>query len=169
MPTARKIIFSTYVVPTQTDTMEETTRTQTSYQPSPGGTLGGKGTAIVDATQWADEWRSAGTTDFVWEEWTTTNWSEGHTWTEYLTISNSAHQLTTDSTDCGFLYVKNLGTAVNALVSLNGTSGNYYIIVPPGGSVCLRGTTALECNEVYVKAATSDGTNIEYVIAQLTP
>ena len=167
MPTDRRIIFSTYVIPTQTDTMEETTRTQTSYQSSPNGTLGGKGSATIDATQWADEWCSAGTTDFVWEEWTTTNWEEGHTWTEYLTISNSAHQLTTESDDCGFLYIKNLGT-VNTLVSLNGDN-NYYIIVPPGGSVCLRGTTALECSEIYVKAATSDGTNIEYIIAQLTP
>ena len=90
MPTARKIIFSTYVVPTQTDTMEETTRTQTSYQSSPGGTLGGKGTAIVDASQWGDEWCSTGTTDFTWNDWTTTNWEEGHTWAAYLTISNSA-------------------------------------------------------------------------------
>ena len=168
MPNARRIIFSSYVVPSQSDTMEETTITQTTFQASPGGTLGGKGVATIDAAQWGDEWCSAGTTYFNWEDWTTTNWEEGHSWTEYLTLSTSAHQLTTDSTDCGFLYIKNLGTDKNVLVSLNGDS-NYYIIVPPGGSICLRGTTDLECSEVYVKASHSDGTDIEYVIAQLTP
>ena len=168
MATDRRIIFGTYVVPTQSLEMEETTIRQREFQASPNGTLGGKGIATIDATQWNDEWCSAGTTHFNWEDWTTTNWEEAHSWTEYLTLSTSAHQLTTDSTDCGFLYIKNLGTDKNVLVSLNGDN-NYYIIIPPSGSVCLRGTTALECSEVYVKASHSDGTNIEYVIAQLTP
>ena len=77
-------------------------------------------------------------------------------------------QLTADATDCGFLYVKNTGSDKNALVSLNGDS-HYYIVIPPNGSVCLRGTTDLECSEVYVKASHSDGTTIEWIIAQLTP
>jgi hypothetical protein len=77
-------------------------------------------------------------------------------------------QLTADPTDCGFLYVKNTGSVKNALVSLNGNS-HYYIVIPPNGSVCLRGTTDLECSEVYAKASHSDGTTIEWIIAQLTP
>ena len=162
------MIFGTYVIPTQSLEMEETTIRQTEFQASPNGTLGGKGTASIDAAQWGDEWCSTGTAHFYWEDWTTTNWEEGHSWSKYLTLSTSAHQLTTDATECGFLYIKNLGTDKNALVSLTGDN-RYYIIVPPGGSVCLRGTTATLMNKVYVKAAHSDGTDIEYVIAQLTP
>ena len=73
-----------------------------------------------------------------------------------------------ESTNCGFLYVKNLGSTHNTLVSLNGDS-HYYIVVPPNGSVSLRGSTNLQCNEIYVKSSHVKGTTIEYILAQLTP
>ena len=80
--------------------------------------------------------------------------------------STSATQLSTDSNDLAFLYIKNLGSTNNVLVSLNGTSGNYYIIIPPEGSVGMRGDdTGLECNEVFVKSNSST-TEIEYLIAK---
>ena len=175
MPNDRRVIFGTYVVPTRIDTMEEDSISKTSFQTSPGKTLGGKGSAAIDATQWNDAWTSMFHTQVKWEDLddtadTTGNrWEDSHEpWNGTLTLGTSGVQLTTDATDCGFLYVKNTGSVKNALVSLNGDS-HYYIVIPPNGSVCLRGTTDLECSEVYAKASHSDGTTIEWIIAQLTP
>jgi len=175
MPNARRIIFGTYVVPTRIDTMEEDSISKISFQTSPGKTLGGKGSAAVDATQWNDAWTSMFHTQVKWEDLddntdTTGNWWEDahEPWSGILTLGTSGVQLTADATDCGFLYVKNTGSDKNALISLNGDS-HYYIVIPPNGSVCLRGTRNLECSEVYAKASHSDGTTIEWIIAQLTP
>jgi len=176
MPNDRRVIFGTYVVPTRIDTMEEDSISKTSFQTSPGKTLGGKGSAAIDATQWNDAWTSMFHTQVKWEDLDDTDDTTGNRWEDTyepwngtLTLSTSGVQLTADTgIDCGFLYVKNTGSVKNALVSLNGDS-HYYIVIPPNGSVCLRGTTDLECSEVYVKASHSDGTTIEYIIAQLTP
>jgi hypothetical protein len=175
MPNARRVIFSTYVVPTQSVESEETSIRHTEFNSTVGKTLGGKGIATIDATQWNDAWTSMFHSQVNWEDLddsddTTGNrWEDTYeTWNGFLTLGTSGVQLTTDATDCGFLYVKNTGSDKNALVSLNGDS-NYYIVIPPDGSVCLRGTTDLECSEVYVKASHSDGTTIEWIIAQLTP
>ena len=56
MSNARRIIFSTYVVPTQAIEMEETSIRQTEFQTSPGGAFGGKGIATISTTQWGDEY-----------------------------------------------------------------------------------------------------------------
>ena len=176
MPNARRIIFGTYVVPTRIDTMEEDSISKTSFQTSPGKTLGGKGSAAIDAAQWNDAWTSMFHTQVKWEDLDDTDDTTGNrwedtyeTWNGTLTLGTGGVQLTVDTgIDCGFLYVKNTGSVKNALVSLNGDS-HYYIVIPPNGSVCLRGTTDLECSEVYVKASHSDGTTIEWIIAQLTP
>ena len=175
MPNDRRVIFGTYVVPTRIDTMEEDSISKTSFQTSPGKTLGGKGSAAIDATQWNDAWTSMFHTQVKWEDLDDTDDTTGNrwedtyeTWNGTLILGTGGVQLTADATDCGFLYVKNTGSVKNALVSLNGDS-HYYIVIPPNGSVCLRGTTDLECSEVYVKASHSDGTTIEWIIAQLTP
>ena len=155
--------------------MEEDSISKISFQDSPGKTLGGKGSAEIDTTQWNDGWTSMFHTQVNWEDLDDTNDRSGNRWEDvfdlwsgFLTLSTSGVKLSPEVTDCGFLYIKNLGAAKNALVSLNGDS-HYYIVIPPNGSVCLRGTTDLECNEVYVKASHSDGTTIEWIIAQLTP
>ena len=175
MPNDRRVIFGTYVVPTRIDTMEEDSISKTSFQTSPGKTLGGKGSAAIDATQWNDAWTSMFHTQVKWEDLDDTDdttgnrWEDSHEpWNGTLTLGTGGVQLTADTTDCGFLYVKNTGSTKNALISLNGNS-HYYIVIPPNGSVCLRGTTDLECSEVYVKASHSDGTTREWIIAQLTP
>jgi len=175
MATNRRVKFGTYVVPTRIDTMEEDTISKTSFQTSPGKTLGGKGSASIDTTQWNDSWTSMLASHVKWEDLddsdnaTGNRWEDTYkTWNGTLTLGTGGVQLTPDTTDCGFLYIQNTGSDKNALVSLNGDS-HYYIVIPPGGSVCLRGTTDLECSEVYVKASHSDGTTIEWIIAQLTP
>ena len=173
MPNARRIIFGTYVVPTQSLEMEETTIRQTEFQTSPAGTLGGKGVATINATQWGDEWTSMEHQSIqVWEDFTAVNWEDfTSNWetapkgevtitdTSILTPSSSSDELL-------FLYIKNTGSTYNALVALD-SGTNYYIMIPPNGSVHLRGDgTQLLCNEVRVKASNSTGTTIEYIIAK---
>ena len=173
MPNARRIIFGTSVVPTQSVEIEETVIRQTEYQASPASTLGGKGIATINATQWSDEWTSMehglletwGDYDTIWEE-LTSNWDVGSEGVITITTTGADHQLSDDSNDLAFLYIKNVVDTNNTLVSLNGSSGNYYIIIPPGGSVHLKGDgTNLDCNDVYVKSNTST-TTIEYIIAK---
>jgi len=167
MPNARKVIFGTYVVPTQSVEGEETTIRHTEFQTSPAGTLGGKGTATINKDQWGDGWVSFSHQDGAWEDQDDIWDLQGETWSGELTIS-SATDLTDDSsTTLAFLYIKNTGASVNAEVSLNGTSGNYFIIIPPGGSVHLRGDGTLECNAVFVRGdGGSSTTTIEFIIAK---
>ena len=176
MATGRRVIFSSYVIPTQLVEGEETSVTHTEFISSPGKALGGKGTATINAAQWGDKWSSA-THPLIqnWEEFTTVNWEDvlihpGES--GKITVSTSGIQLSSDGNDCAFLYVRNLGDTDDATyddavsVSLTGNNVNDYdIIIPPQGSVCLRGTTDLECSEVYVKCA-SGTTQVEYLIAK---
>ena len=173
-PVARKVIFGTYVVPTQSIEGEETAIRHTEFQTSPSGTLGGKGSVAINKDQWDDDkWTSmehAGLSQ--WEDFTTVFWEDfTSNWetagSGQVTISDSnIATLSSDGSDLAFLYVKNTGTPYNALVALDGGT-NYYIIIPPGGSVHLRGDgTQLLCNEVRVKASNSAGTTIEYIIAK---
>ena len=167
MPNARRVIFSTYVVPTFSIKMEEESVTKTEFQTSPAGTLGGKGSASIDATQWGDGWVSFSHQGAYWEDQGDVWELQGETWSGELSIT-AATDLTDDGSDLGFLYIKNTGTSVNAEVSLNGTSGNYYIIIPPNGSVHLRGgSTSFNCNSVFVRGASgSSTTTIEFIIAK---
>ena len=174
-PEARRVIFSTYVVPTHSIEGEETAIRHTEFQTSPGKTLGGKGTVTINKDQWGDGWVSFSHQGAYWEDMgrepdtATENWEvQGETWSGELSITTTAtnQDLTDDGSDLAFLYIKNTGDTNNALVSLNGVSGNYYIIIPPNGSVNLRGDgTTLDCNDVFVKSNTST-TTIEFIIAK---
>ena len=173
-PVARKVIFGTYVVPTQSIEGEETTIRHTEFQTSPAGTLGGKGSATINADQWDDDkWTSMEHQNIQeWEDFTTVNWEDfTSNWETApqgeVTITDSSVLTPSDSSDeLLFLYVKNTGSTYNALVALD-SGTNYYIIIPPNGSVHLRGDgTQLLCNEVRVKASNSAGTTIEYIIAR---
>ena len=166
MPSARRIIFGTYVIPTKSIEMEEASIRQTEFQDRAAGTLGGKGTASINATQWGDGWTSMTAEGAYWED-QTENWEiQGEVWDGKLSLTTSPTDLTDDSNDLAFLYIKNTGATNNVLVSLNGTSGNYYIHIPPEGSVHLRGDgTNLDCNDVFVKSNTGT-TTIEFIIAK---
>lgn len=169
MANARRIPFNTIVIPTITREQEEEYKTQEEFMASPGGTLGGSGNVAIHATQSSAGWTSmiAGTANF-WEQHTTVNWEVGGAWTfdGTVTASTTPDQLSSDSGACGFAFIKNEGLTNDCLVSLNGTSGNYYISVPPGGAVLFRGDGSnLNCDEIYVKTALS-ATDIEFVIAK---
>jgi len=174
-PNARRIIFSSYVVPTKAVAAEELSIHHTEFLGSTSintlsKTLGGKGSAGIDAAQWGDGWVSFSHQGAYWEDQSDVWELQGETWSGELSIT-AATDLTDDGSDLGFLYIKNTGTSVNAEVSLNGTSGNYWIIIPPNGSVHLRGgSTSFNCNSVFVRGAGgSSTTTIEFIIAQITP
>ena len=165
-PVTRRVIFSTYVIPTYSIEGEEASVRHTEFQTGPAGTLGGKGTASINNDQWGDGWTSFSHQEAVWEDQSDVWELQGEIWNGLLTLSTSPTDLTQDSTDLAFLYIKNTGDTNNCLVSLNGTSGNYYIIIPPNGSVNLKGDgTNLDCNDVFVKSNAST-TTIEFIIAK---
>ena len=174
-PNDRRIIFSSYVVPTKAVAAEELSIHHTEFLGSTSNdtlskTLGGKGSANIDAAQWGDGWVSFSHQGAYWEDQSDVWELQGETWSGELSIT-AATDLTDDGSDLGFLYIKNTGTSVNAEVSLNGTGGNYWIIIPPNGSVHLRGgSTSFNCNSVFVRGASgSSTTTIEFIIAQITP
>ena len=174
-PNDRRIIFSSYVVPTKAVAAEELSIHHTEFLGSTSNdtlskTLGGKGSASIDAAQWGDGWVSFSHQGAYWEDQSDVWELQGETWSGELSIT-AATDLTDDGSDLGFLYIKNTGTSVNAEVSLNGTGGNYWIIIPPGGSGHLRGgSTSFNCNSVFVRGAGgSSTTTIEFIIAQITP
>ena len=68
MPNARRIIFSSYIKPTQSIESEETSIRHTEFQSSPNGSLGGKGIVTIDATQWGDGWTSFDHQDSSWDD-----------------------------------------------------------------------------------------------------
>jgi hypothetical protein len=161
-PNDRRVIYSTYIVPTKTLEMDETYVTQEVFMDSPGKTLGGRGKMTI-GTQWGDGFTSMNTN---WED-ADENWQvQGQTFSNELAISDTATDLNDEDSQLDFLYIKNTGQTNEMLVSLNGTSGNYYIEVPPEGSVYLRGAHAdLDCNDVFVKCNGSETTTIEYIVS----
>ena len=168
MPNARRITFGTQVIPTQSIEMEETSVRHAEFMASPGTIIGGKGTATINATQWGDGWVSFSHHGAYWEDQGDVWELQGEAWSGKLSITTTPtnQNLTDDTSDLAFLYIKNTGDTNNALVSLNGVSGNYYIIIPPNGSVNLRGDgTTLDCNDVFVKSSAST-TTIEFIIAK---
>ena len=174
-PEARRIIFSTYVSPTISIEGEETSVRHTEFQTNPGKALGGKGSVVIHKDQWGDRWTSMENTNLsLWEDFTTvnwedytSNWEDGPKGEVTINATLSDNQLSDDSSDLAFLYIKNTGDTEVVGVSLTGSSGTRVIYIPPMGSVHLRGDgTALECNEVYVRAE-SNTTTIEYIIAKM--
>jgi len=165
MPNARKIIFSSYVIPTKSVEMEETSIRKKSFMASPGKTLGGKGSVDINSTQWGDGWISFSNSQSGWEDQSDVWELQGETWSGLLQLDTNAVDLTDDSSDLAFLYIKNTGSN-SVLVSLNGSSGDFFLKIPDNGSINLRGDgTDLHCNDVHVKSS-SGTTTIEYVIAK---
>ena len=167
MPNARRVIFSTYVTPTQSVEMEETSIRKTHFQNisnAPYGSMGGRGIATINATQWGDGWTSFSHANSSWDD-ADDNWNASDAiWSGYLELTASGHLLSRDSSDLAFLYIKNIyGSKMT--VSLNGQVGDYYLVIPEGGSLHLQGDgTNLECNEVWIKS--SGKTRVEWIIAK---
>jgi len=161
-PNDRRVIYSTYIVPTKTLEMDETYVTQEVFMGSPGKTLGGRGKMTI-GTQWGDGFTSMTTT---WED-AEANWNvQGMTTNGTLTVSG-ATDLNDEDSQLDFLYIKNTGLTNEVMVSLAGNVTEKYLIeVPPEGSVYLRGAHAdLDCNDVFVRCSNGESTTIEYIVA----
>jgi hypothetical protein len=168
MATARRVIYSTYIVPQESLTTEEGA-TKYSIESGAGRSYGGKGTVTTTASQWGEGWTSMNGPQQYWENMDN-NWEdEGVGWDGTQTISG-ATSLNVDTASASdpvlFLYIRNLGTASDQSlkVSLDGT--NYKICIPPKGSLSLRGDgTTLQMEDVLVNK-TDSNTTIEFIIAK---
>ena len=160
-PNDRRVTFGTYVIPTKTSEMDEQHVTQEIFMGSPGKAIGGKGKMTI-GTQWGDGFTSMNT---VWQ-YATETWNvKGMTTTGILLVTTPT-ELNNEGSDLKFLYIKNVGDTNGLLVSLYANvTAKYFIEIPPGGSIYLRGAHAdLNCNVPYVKPA-SGSTTIEYIVA----
>ena len=170
MATARRVIFSTHVVPQESLVTEEG-GTKYAMEGGAGRAYGGKGTATLTAAQWGEAWTSMNGPKQYWENMDN-NWEdEGCGWNGIQTVSSAVTSLNVDATSATnpvlFLYIRNLGTASDQSlkVSLDGST-NYVICIPPNGSISLRGDGSdLQMNDVKVTRVTAD-TTIEFIIAK---
>ena len=166
--TARRVIFSTYVVPQESLVTEEGV-TKYAIESGAGRAYGGKGTATTTAAQWGEGWTSMNGPQQYWENMDS-NWDdEGVGWTGTQIVS-AATSLNVDtasaSTPVLFLYIRNLGTASDQSLKVSLDGSNYKICIPPKGSISLRGDgTTLQMEDVKVDKVTSN-TTIEFIIAK---
>jgi len=169
MATARRVIFSSYVIPQESLT-SESELTKYAIESGCGRTYGGKGTISTTATQWGESWTSMQHTQQYWEDYDSFWEDAAEYWDNTGITISTATSLVVDtdvaSTPVLFLYIKNLGTDSDQslLVSLDGST--YKIIIPPNGSISLRGDgTTLQMEDVKVNKVTSN-TTIEFIIAK---
>ena len=170
----RRIIMKTSVLPTATTSyaavpgsLEEYNLTKSAYNKntisSTIGRLGGNSKMTdISSTQWQDAWSSL--TSGSWEE-VTTNWNTYYLiWSGHVGASTTRVQLSSDTDDLQFCYIKNRGSNT-VKISLDSDS-SYPLQLSSGASTMFRGySTNLKINEVYVKTASGTST-VEYIIAQ---
>ena len=168
MATARRVIFSTYVVPQESLATEEGS-TRYAMESGAGRAYGGKGIAALTANQWGEGWTSMNGSQQYWENMDNHWEDEGVDWTGIQTISG-ATSLNVDSGSASnpvlFLYIRNLGTDSDQSLKVSLDGSNYKICIPPKGSLSLRGDgTTLQMEDVKVNKVTSN-TTIEFIIAK---
>ena len=167
MATDRRVIMRTSVLPTQTGTLEEYTARTSRMVSAQGGRLGGNSTLTdITSNQWGDGWASiVAPLDATYWEGNEEVWESAGFWEgEDPTISATAVQLSSDTSDLQFCYIKNTGSTA-VIISLDGDS-TYPLKLSGGASTMFRGYSSnLKVNEVYVKTASGTST-IEYLIAK---
>ena len=167
MATDRRVIMRTSVLPTQTGTLEEYTARTSRMVSAQGGRLGGNSTLTdITSNQWGDGWASiVAPLDATYWEGNEEVWESAGFWEgEDPTISATAVQLSSDTSDLQFCYIKNTGSTA-VIISLDGDS-TYPLKLSGGASTMFRGYSSnLKINEVYVKTASGTST-IEYLIAK---
>ena len=176
----RRIIFGTHVVPKEAADAEEsipqkwTIMRQDTSGDVVATTLGGKSTCTDLAnSQWSDSWTSMAHQQMNWEDWDDTTDISGNRWEDVEEYWNGTAEVGTgagialsdDTGDVSFCYIKNTGTTNDLSVAVDGDN-DYFILVPPGGSVQFRGgDAAFNCDQVYMKAV-GGSTTAEYIIAK---
>ena len=171
----RRVIMKTSVLPTATTayaavpgSLEEYNITKATYNKNTISTtigrLGGASKMTdISSTQWGDGWSSL--TSGSWSE-VATNWNSLTYlyWDGFVGISTTQLQLSSDSSDVQFCYIKNTGSTA-VIISLDANS-TYPLKLSSGASTMFRGySTNLKINEVYVKTGASTS-SVEYIIAK---
>ena len=175
--TARQVIYSSYVVPQEVLVLEEgdaTTGQLKKYamEGGAGRTYGGKGIVSTTADQWGESWTSMQHAQQYWEQYSSFWEDSMEVWDNVgVTISAATSLVLTsagvDTTVVKFLYIRNLGTDSDQSLKVSIDDGsNYKILIPPQGSIALRGDgTTLQMEDVKVDKVTSN-TTIEFIIAK---
>ena len=174
----RRVIMKTSVLPTARTayaavpgSLEEYDISKATYNKnavsSSIGRLGGNSTLTdITSNQWGDGWASiVAPLDATYWEGNEEVWESAGFWEgEDPTISATAVQLSSDTSDLQFCYIKNTGSTA-VIISLDGDS-TYPLKLSGGASTMFRGYSSnLKVNEVYVKTASGTST-IEYLIAK---
>lgn len=168
MPNARRVIYSSYVVPIETETSEEgfvhnKLDTTTNIKK-----FAGKGNVPIAADQINDEWTSFFHPDQNWED---TGTATDDTWANQYTLWDGAQSIANgsatvirqqDTVNIDFLYIKNTGSSNTATLNLNNIG--YDILIPPGAAVSMR-VNDIASNTIKVDTV-SGATSIEYIIAK---
>ena len=177
MATARRVIYSSYVIPQESLSLEENTSgelTKYAIEGGAGRAYGGKGTVDTTATQWGEAWTSMQHFLQYWEDYGN-NWEDSmEVWNNVgVTVGSSAASLVLDAagvttTPVLFLYIRNLGTDSDQTVTVSlDDNSSYKIYIPANGSISLRGDgSTLQMEDVWVKRAGSTDTTIEFIIAK---
>ena len=105
--TARRVIFSSYVIPQESVSSEEGIE-KWRIEEGVGKTFGGKGTATLTNAQWGDGWTSFAHQDATWDDQSDVWELQGKVWNGILTLAPATPvDLTDDSSTLAFLYIKN--------------------------------------------------------------
>ena len=167
-PNDRRVIYSSYVVPIETETSEEGIVYSNLDTTANIKKFSGKGTVSIAPDQVNDEWVSFLHPNQNWEDTGTSTddiWNHQYTlWDGTQSIANGSATVikTQDTVDINFLYIKNTGTANTATLSLNHI--RYDILIPPGAAVSMR---VNDISSHTIKVDTVSGsTSIEYIIAK---
>ena len=175
--TARRVIFGTYVIPQEALVLEEGDATvgqlkKYVIEGGAGRTYGGKGIVSTTADQWGESWTSMQHAQQYWEQYSSFWEDSMEVWNNVgITISAATSLVLTsagvDTTVVKFLYIRNLGTDSDQSLKVSIDDGsNYKILIPPNGSISLRGDgTTLQMEDVKVDKVTSN-TTIEFIIAK---
>ena len=173
----RRVVMRTSVIPSEQvaiaavpGSLEEYNISKVTYNDnhtlSSIGRLGGNSLMTdISSNQWGDGWASiVAPLDAAYWEGNEEVWESAGFWEEEdPTISTTAVQLSSDTSDLQFCYIKNTGSTA-VIISLDSNS-TYPLKLSANASTMFRGySTNLKVNEVYVK---SSGTStIEYLIAK---
>jgi hypothetical protein len=172
MPNARRVIYSSYVVPIETETLEEGMIHSKLDTTSNIKKFAGKGSVVINSDQDTDTWTSMEHGKKYWEAYSHNTDTVGNFWEDtteawdgILYIANSSATVirpAPHTEDIDFLYVKNTGSANTATLNLNNIG--YDILIPPGAAVSMRVNDITSAN---IKVDTVSGaTTIEYIIAK---
>jgi hypothetical protein len=169
MASARRVIYSSYVVPIETETSEEGMIHDKLDTTANIKKFAGKGTVATAADQINDEWTSFfSPSDNNWEDRDTATddiWQNQYTlWdgTQLITNGSATVIRTQDTVDIDFLYIKNTGSSNTATLNLNNIG--YDILISPGAAVSMR-VNDIASNTIKVDTV-SGSTSIEYIIAK---